>query len=62
MSIFQSLAQCVNPLATAHVFNPTRPEYYLATATPAAAPAAPAPDPAVRVTLSSEAQAALSGE
>ncbi len=60
MNMYQCLSQCINPLATALVYNPTRPEYYRASEAPAQA--TQAADPAVRVTLSSEAQAALNGE
>ncbi len=58
MSPSEALSTCTSPLKTARVFNPTRPEYYLADVEKAAA-VAPKADPAVIVTLSEQAKAAL---
>jgi len=58
MSSIEALSACTSPLASARVFNPTRPEYYRADDLKPAAPPAKT-DPAVTVTLSDEAQAAL---
>ncbi len=55
MNLVESLFNCTTPVQTARVFNPTRPEYYRAEE--------PLPaEPAVKVTLSPEAQATLKGE
>ncbi len=56
MTMIESLARCVNPLATATVFNPTRPEYYRAEQLNP--PAGHDAEPAVRITLSPQATAA----
>lgn len=76
------LNSCINPVPTAKVFNPSRPEYYLKDPLAAAAKAqaekaavdkpkpepkpepqpAKAPEPAVKITLSDAAQAALKKE
>lgn len=59
------LSACTSPVPTAKVFNPTRSEYYLKDDVIAAQKAAQKakeqapPNGAVKVTLSSEAQAAL---
>ncbi len=58
MSPSEALSTCVSPLQTARVFNPTRPEYYRADEVKATAAAAKT-EPAVTVTLSDEAKAAL---
>ncbi len=65
MDSIESLALCKTPLETARVYNPMSPEYYLADQVKAAEQAAPetAPEanPAVKVTLSPEAQQAMRG-
>ncbi len=69
MDSIESLALCKTPLETARVYNPMSPEYYLADQAKAAEQAAPktAPEtapvanPAVKVTLSPEAQQAMKG-
>lgn len=55
MSIAESLSSCTTPVQTARVFNPTRAEYYRADEIQKT-------EPAVKVTISPEAQAALKGE
>ncbi len=53
----EQLSACISPLATARVFNPMRPEYYLKDMVPPP----PKPESAVKVTLSAEAQTAMKG-
>lgn len=55
------LAECINPVATARVFNPTNPQYYLADQVKAVEQTRPETDAAVKVTISQEAQSALKG-
>ena len=56
----EQLSACISPLATARVFNPMRPEYYLKDMVAALpAKAAPSADSAVKITLSAEAQSAM---
>ena len=61
MDSIESLALCKTPLETARVYNPMSPEYYLADQAKAAEQAPPPTDPAVKVTLSPEAQQAMKG-
>lgn len=55
----EQLSACISPLATARVFNPMRPEYYLKDLTVSAPPKTEAVNSAVRITLSAEAQSAM---
>jgi hypothetical protein len=51
----EALNACISPLSAARIFNPMRSEYYLKDNSPPPA----APNSAVHVTLSAEAQAAM---
>jgi len=55
------LADCTTPVQTATVYNPTKPQYYLADQIKAVEQARPETDAAVKVTISQEAQSALKG-
>ncbi len=54
----EQLSACISPLATARVFNPMRPEYYLKDMV-AAPPPKTGLESAVKITLSAEAQTAM---
>jgi hypothetical protein len=59
MNAIQALSACTNPLQTAMVFNPTRPEYYRADEQkPTVSP--DADSASVTITLSAQARQALS--
>ena len=53
------LTDCTTPVQTATVYNPTKPQYYLADQVKALAQARPETGAAVKVTISQEAQSAL---
>lgn len=56
----EQLSACISPLATARVFNPMRPEYYLKDLMAAAPPPRTEDvNSAVKITLSAEAQSAM---
>ncbi|ESQ86211.1 hypothetical protein AEAC466_03175 [Asticcacaulis sp. AC466] len=63
MSSIESLSACISPLQTAKVFNPMRPEYYRADEMKAPKPkdTSTRDGPAVTITLSDEAKAAIEG-
>jgi len=60
-SSIANLNDCISPVTTARVLDPMSPDYYLADAVKAARQASPATDPAVKITISQEAQSALKG-
>ncbi len=60
-SSIDNLFDCTGPVQTARVFNPTKPEYYLADRVKAVEQARPETDAAVKVTISQEARSALKG-
>jgi len=62
MNLSAALSSCLSPVITARVYNPMSPDYYLADVKSSSVATGPSQNPAVNITLSEAARAALDAQ